>query len=286
MGVCILKSFTFFVFIILIVLLLIKTKILRLETYYNSVYYKKKCDNTKFFNLPDFKTLENKDLGKYFMELSYNVEASNCINLGGLPPIPKGFENRIQIKGTSYDGIIRPFAYIFTNPNNILIIFTGTVFTDEWFEDLDLSQTAPTSLKGYIKGVLCHSGFYNIYSTLQKQIRDEILNSGTGVSVYISGHSLGGALATLCSYDLAYLKPQLYTFGSPRVFNTKGAQILNEEIPIIQRVYNTEDIFTTVPLPQAFDENYEHVANGGVPFTMNLGSIPENHTDAYLKFYS
>ena len=284
MGICILKTVTFFVFVILVLLLLIKTKILKLESYYNGVYYKKKCDNTKFFDLSEFKP-GNKDLGKYFMELSYNVEASNCINLGGLPPIPKGFENRIQIKGISYDGIVRPFAYIFTKPKIALIIFTGTVFVDEWIEDLDLSQTAPIALKGYKKGVLCHSGFYNIYSTLQKQIRDEVINLGS-VSIYISGHSLGGALATLCAYDLAYLKPKLFTYGSPRVFNTKGSQILNEEISEIQRVYNTEDIFTTVPLPLAFDENYEHVANGGLPFTMNLGSIPENHTDAYLKFYS
>lgn len=281
---CILGFVAFFIFCILLLLVLIRMKILNITSYYDGSYYKKKCDKATYFSLPEFPVVSNagsynKDLAKYLMQISYNVEASNCLNLGAVP-VPQGFVLQKQLIGTSYDNIERPFGYIFDSPTEKLIVFTGTVFIDEWLEDFNVKQVFPKDFGNVEEGILCHKGFYDIYTSLREQITRDLTKK-----TYITGHSLGGALSTLCAFDLAGLKPTVYTFGSPRVFNTTGAQIYDYLIPDTQRVFNTEDIFTTVPLPVAFGENYEHVGSkGGISFTLNLGSLPLNHTDAYLKF--
>ena len=54
-----------------------------------------------------------------------------------------------------------------------------------------------------------HGGFLAAYDSIKPQIimlLDAITESGSKEdpwSVYVTGHSLGGALATLCAYELA-----------------------------------------------------------------------------------
>lgn len=69
----------------------------------------------------------------------------------------------------------------------------------------------------------------------------------------ITGHSLGGALATLVSLEIA-LSPkfigmplQCYTFGQPRVTNPSGAKLVARMIPHYWRVVNNGDPVPKVP---------------------------------------
>lgn len=278
---CLLGCAAVIIFCILLLLIFLRAGIIKFTTYYDGKYYREKCKNSKYFITPDFIQPEtqgyNLDLAKYLMQISYNVEASNCLNLGPIPP-PAGFSLQKQLVGKSYDGNSRPFGYIFASIDAVLIAFTGTVFTDEWLVDLEIEQTFPEKLKNVKQGVLCHKGIYDVYASLQNQI-----NVSETKKIYITGHSLGAALATLCAFDIAASKPVLYTFSSPRVFNITGAQLMNSFGLDIQRIFNTEDIFTSLPMPAALGENYEHVGYN-IPFTINLDSIPGNHTGAYLKF--
>jgi Lipase (class 3) len=62
-----------------------------------------------------------------------------------------------------------------------------------------------------------HEGFLQAYDSVHQQILstvDEIVNDGSGERwwVMVTGHSLGGALATLCAYELAIRR---YTAGPP-----------------------------------------------------------------------
>ena len=76
-------------------------------------------------------------------------------------------------------------------------------------------------------------------------------------TVLFTGHSLGGALATLAAFDLSHRstcwksnKPQkiaMYNFGSPRVGNKAFATEFNRVVPHAWRLVNRNDAVVTVP---------------------------------------
>ncbi|KAH7708821.1 Protein F25A2.1, partial [Aphelenchoides avenae] len=78
----------------------------------------------------------------------------------------------------------------------------------------------------------------------------------------VTGHSLGGALASLAAGSLAQqgIYPsaniRLYTFGQPRTGNVAYAQAIEHLVPEAYRVVHSHDIVPHVP-PQGF-EGYRH----------------------------
>ena len=89
----------------------------------------------------------------------------------------------------------------------------------------------------------------------------ELSTAARGYEVHVCGHSLGGAVATLCVYWLArsFLQTSilLVTFGSPRTINTEFANVLARMPNLrIYRVANSVDVVSRVP-PSYVD--YQHV---------------------------
>jgi len=96
-----------------------------------------------------------------------------------------------------------------------------------------------------------HGGFIVAYQSVAADIRKS-LSGLAGVPLYVTGHSLGAALAVVATYNLEndgdYIQfrrmiAACYTFGSPRVGNRK----YDFRAPIY-RVVNTTDIVTAIPL--------------------------------------
>jgi len=81
--------------------------------------------------------------------------------------------------------------------------------------------------------------------------------------LYFTGHSLGGALATLAAGEVAYRyshwQIHMYNFGSPRVGNAEFVNIYNQLVPHSFRVVNDTDIIARIPRSQNFE--YYHVGN-------------------------
>jgi len=93
---------------------------------------------------------------------------------------------------------------------------------------------------------------------------DEGTASAGDWHVYVTGHSLGGALATLCAYELATREPSrrprvtMYTFGAPRCGNRGFAEAFAAAVPDAWRVTNSNDIIPSVPRLMG----YAHVPHG------------------------
>ncbi len=94
-------------------------------------------------------------------------------------------------------------------------------------------------------GVKIHRGFRDAYKKVGVQLKSTVDRETEGYTLYITGHSLGGALAIIASKELERDSlAACYTFGSPRV----GNEELGEEIRApIYRIVNAADGVPRVP---------------------------------------
>ncbi|MCO5594626.1 hypothetical protein L7F22_048659 [Adiantum nelumboides] len=131
-----------------------------------------------------------------------------------------------------------------------------------------------------------HGGFLNAYdsviSRLKSLVKASIKTSNVNGDtehpwqVYVTGHSLGGALATLAALELSTsrlsrehrIKVTMYNFGSPRVGNKKFADRYNMIVKDSWRVVNHLDIIPTVPRLMG----YCHVAT---PIYLTAGDVQD-----------
>jgi len=99
-----------------------------------------------------------------------------------------------------------------------------------------------------------HSGFFDDW----KDVREEVLNATAsalaghaGAQVWVTGHSMGGAMAVFCALDIKIrLKPTfigLHTFGQPRVGNAAFAAFAASTIPNAMRVVHQDDVVPHLP---------------------------------------
>ncbi|KAG2322871.1 hypothetical protein Bca4012_058343 [Brassica carinata] len=152
----------------------------------------------------------------------------------------------------------------------VVIAFRGTEQT-KWKDlqtDLMLVPVGlnPERIGGDFKEeVQVHSGFLSAYDSVRIRIIsllkmaigyiDDVAESEDKWHVYVTGHSLGGALATLLAIELASsqlakrgaITVTMYNFGSPRVGNKKFADVYNQKVKDSWRVVNHRDIIPTVP---------------------------------------
>lgn len=126
-------------------------------------------------------------------------------------------------------------------PSFAVLAFRGT---EQKIQDfLHDADTWPVPAFG--GSVLVHRGFKRALNSVWTQIERSL--DRIDVPVFYTGHSLGGALAVLA----AARRPAaaVYTFGAPRVGDTRFVQKL-QEVPIHRIVYGA-DIVACVP-PEAF----------------------------------
>lgn len=223
----------------------------------------------------------------FLLAVSYGTAYQNCSNLK--IPNPTGYTTEIELKipndSILYGAIYSSYATGTTEVSDAIIAFSGTLFVSQWLENFKYQLISPTGLNNYTGGVECHTGFYEIYTAIRPQIISYMnKNQSTIKNLYITGHSLGGALSSLCSFDLYDENKDYniinYSFASPRVGNNLYASIFNQNIKNSYRVNNTEDIITDLPPAQIKNNIYCHTYKN-VPFTVSLNNLEQNHTIAY-----
>jgi predicted lipase len=135
-------------------------------------------------------------------------------------------------------------AFIAKNDQFAVLSFRGTQ-PSRW-EDVrtDLRVLKQNTVEGKV-----HKGFKNAFDDIKDEIVEVLRDSiGKDLPLYITGHSLGAALATVATQELEEEFPDLiaacYTFGSPRV----GDGVYEKSIKApFYRIVNTTDIVTLVP---------------------------------------
>lgn len=110
-----------------------------------------------------------------------------------------------------------------------VIAFEGTNGVDDigdWFANLNTARS--TIVEGAV-----HGGFLNHYNRVADQVREALETHGVS-HVWITGHSLGGAMAVLCALDLERHGKVgvrgVVTFGQPLLLVPACARVVNEKL--------------------------------------------------------
>lgn len=119
-------------------------------------------------------------------------------------------EMDIKDKDTDTEG------FIASDSSCIIVAFRGTssvidIITDMKFDTVPIGPGLPLAHKGFA------TAFNAVYTSIQEKLKPYLGRK----QLYITGHSLGGALASLLSYRLSLdhptCQPNLYAFGCPPV---------------------------------------------------------------------
>lgn len=168
---------------------------------------------------------------------------------------------------------------------DIVISLRGTSTCLEWAENVrDLLVEIPGQEKHCHLKVEC--GFWSLYKTpgttpgmpsLSESIVQEVrrlidLYKDETLSISITGHSLGAALALLAADELSMCDTNMppiavYSFGGPRVGNRGFANRITKNGVKALRVVNSQDVITRVPgmfVNETLEEKWRTLKASGI----------------------
>jgi len=148
------------------------------------------------------------------------------------------------------------------NKETFVLAFRGTE-PDELSDALADLNAIP---RGAMTHGLVHSGFKGEVDKLWDQLV-EIQKKHEGKTFYITGHSLGAAMATIATsrFEEYTQVEHLYTFGSPRVGTRSFVRNISTKHT---RFVNNNDVVTKVPL---FIMGYKH--HGDLAYINFYGNV-------------
>ncbi|KAM3498442.1 hypothetical protein MY10362_008239 [Beauveria mimosiformis] len=169
-----------------------------------------------------------------------------------------GFKGTVTVKEFTNIEFGTIAGYVATSPSKkqIVVAFKGTdpmSFVDVT-TDLTKNLVAANNLFPGCARCSIHNGFMRAFSSLradlEQTLKAELAKPGQeSYRVVITGHSLGGAVATVAA---PYLRTKgiacdLYTYGSPRVGNQEFANLVTNDGNFSARITNGNDFVASVP---------------------------------------
>jgi triacylglycerol lipase len=181
-----------------------------------------------------------------------------------------------------------PIGFLAQCQNKIYLILRGTQTSNEWVKDFTINLE-PCIFTDHGK---VHEGFQRTYSLIRSDINESLSTISAKLPIYVAGHSLGAALATLASLDIELSTKNrvsaLITYGSPRVGDDTFVKAFNMHFHNRSfRIVNTSDIVTSIPLPipivGAVGGYFSHV-DTPVDMTIQKDDLGKNHSmQTYLS---
>lgn len=197
--------------------------------------------------------------------------------------VPQGYRIVAELRAAAIDGAMELFGFVIESDSEAIVALRGTSSPVEWVSDFIAQQTPyrPAPKLG-----MTHRGFTDIYMTMRKQLLAAIAAIAPDKPLFITGHSLGGALATLAAPDLVLnakcATPAVYTFGAPRAGDPQFAKSFNHLIRTSWRISNFYDIVTQLPpliyrSPRTDQTYYYMHVKKELPLAFRSGSVGGNH---------
>jgi hypothetical protein len=186
-----------------------------------------------------------------------------------------GFDGGFQFLNA---GATAGFAARITDPvthiSSVFISYRGTEpsMVANWLSDVEYNQTALKDFPGKV-----HGGFGRAFSLVRDQTTKAI-NALPGARLYLTGHSLGGALAVIAAAHFRQKVTAVYTYGQPRV----GDQVFSDAFDRALgdrtfRYVNNYDIVPHLPpekLPAPFPPfHFPHLPGGLLDLRERIASL-------------
>ncbi|XP_020239695.1 phospholipase A1-IIgamma [Cajanus cajan] len=191
---------------------------------------------------------------------------------------------------------------------DIVVAWRGTIQASEWVQDLDFDLAHAPQIFGDAPAEV-HSGFYSVYTSnnpgsqfTNTSVRNQVLEEvsrlvenykNEEISITVTGHSLGAALATLNAVDIVAQglnipkdQPEkacpvtAFVFACPRVGNSSFEKIFSEYKDLrALRVRNKKDVVPKLPL------GYAHVGEELVIDTRKSNYLKSDVSPHNLEVY-
>ncbi|MDJ0708494.1 MAG: lipase family protein [Leptolyngbyaceae cyanobacterium MO_188.B28] len=172
-----------------------------------------------------------------------------------------------------------------TSKDHNILVFRGTQTQTEWLKNLNAAQKQYVAASGQVYGEV-HEGFLQVTQELKPSVAEVAQQLDPTIPCYVTGHSLGAAIATLAAFELVQAVPQLkdqiqlYTFAGPRVCSPTFAAHYSQLIPNAYRIVNLADTVPLVP-PVTLGDSYVHIGQEW-SFLAQFGDTLLNHVvDTY-----
>lgn len=187
------------------------------------------------------------------------------------------------------------------------VIFRGSESKSDWYYDLKIfKHQLPEKYQNDRNDIYVHLGFWEqlmnngSYDQILKLVK-EGLAEHSDYELFITGHSLGGALCTLFGYLLSHEllnKVTVVSFASPRVGNETWKIAYDTKQNLIHyRVTNNRDVVTAAPMwgykhtghnIRLFQDTYvyypDYTYNGWWEFSLfNCWSVSDHDCDLYYE---
>jgi pimeloyl-ACP methyl ester carboxylesterase len=205
-------------------------------------------------------------LGVFSKELVVELaRMSKAVYPGPLNQKTLSIENK-RIVGQRYvhGSYGRGFCRVLYNDRAVVVAFRGTREGVDWSVSNFCAFPVPFANAGSGKPVYVHQGFqrtlYYTDRTSQRPSLDALVSILDEIQIgqrrlYITGHSLGGALATLAAAKLRHLRPELVadnlrgivTFGAPAVGLRAFKVFYGELHDLTLRIVNAADAVPFTP---------------------------------------
>lgn len=183
------------------------------------------------------------------------------------------------------NGNEKVWSYVYQSnpdPRDLIIAIRGTENIMAWIKDLQVSKVSFVSFSGLETDVKVEQGFYSVYKGLREELF-HIIQQYNPSRLRITGHSMGGSIALLLTYDITLTTPWLappilFTYGMPRTGDlnfTNAIHKINEtNAARLTFIINSNDI---VPERPSDLSGYYTIPFTNYRFCFDTGNPIQNH---------